>query len=167
MPAGCTTAGLPALVEWRAAADGCQMDALPAACLVRMASEVASWGGGLASALAQAAALERCSPRTLAQLLAVVSSAGAHLRAPGQHLAIPAEALVERAISEASHLHFDWVLTPFSRQPSGTGERVLSPAFRVAGALRVPVLWEAACCVAFCHALSAVSETAANRAHAA
>ena len=133
-PAGCDTTDLSLLVDWHEAADACQLDALRTGCLVRLAHAVAAWGGELAPTLAQAAPLERCSPRTLARLLALVASAGARQRPAGQQLAIPTAAAVDAAIAEAaSPQPFEWTLAAFSGQPAASGERVLSPTFKMAG----------------------------------
>lgn len=124
-------------MDWHEAADACQLDELRTGCLVRLTHAVAAWGGDLAPALAQAAPLERCSPRTLARLLAIVASSAARQRPAGQQLAIPAAAAVEAALAEAdSPAPFEWTLAAFSGQPAATGERVLSPTFRTAGGSR-------------------------------
>lgn len=95
-------ASLFQLLDWLAAADQCQLDALRTRCTCEVAQRQASSPCGLAGSLVDAQLVaERCDKGTLAQLLGLALDAGKS-RQDGQPLSIASEQEAGEALLEAA-----------------------------------------------------------------
>lgn len=123
-------------MDWLAAAEACQLETLRSSCLLRLAESVVGWSSNLTPCLAHASLLERCSPRTLTQLLGIVAAAGARPRKARERLAkmLPSASDLGRSLSEAANPgQFEWAIEGFAELPSESGKCVDSPEFTAAG----------------------------------
>lgn len=133
---GCTagkvhSATVPELLDWMAAADHCQQPELRLRCLNEVARRLASQPTGLASTFADSELLaERCDKSVLAQLVALLVTAGRKSVPSGLPVPSAAAAALQKA---ANHGSFEWALERYSQQPSAIEESVTSDWFSAAG----------------------------------